>query len=131
MSALKKIAAWLDPEAAAAREESKNVILAQNDAINEMSTKITELGNANDNLISALSKSGLRANTRSEALKKLLAEAAVARAYVIDVIDDLDDQLAATKSKKKAVELEAVRAAVAADLIKINVAIDEASKVLP
>lgn len=131
MSALKKIAAWLDPEAAAAREESKNVILAQNDAINEMSTKITELGNANDNLISALSKSGLRANARSEALKKLLAEAAVARAYVIDVIDDLDDQLAATKSKKKAVELEAVRAAVAADLIKINVAIDEASKVLP
>ena len=131
MSVLKRIAAWLDPEAAAARDENKNVILAQQDAINEMTTKITELSNANDNLISALSKAGLRSSARSEALKKLLAEAAIARAYVIDVIDDIDDQLAATKAKKKTVELETVRAAVAADLVKINVAIDEASKVLP
>ena len=133
MSAFKRLAAWLDPEANAAREESKNVILAQQDAINEMTTKITEISQSHADLMNRASKAALMATARGEALKKLRIETAVARAYVIDHIDDLDDQLAKlgpnSKSKKR-VELEAVRAGIAADLIKINTALDEANKVI-
>lgn len=132
MSAFKRLAAWLDPEANAAREESKNVILAQQDAINEMATKLAEVGKAHDNLIGRASQAALTANARGDVLKVLLMEAAVARAYVVDHIDEIDDQLESLGPKsKKRVELETVRAAIAADLVKLNLAIDNASKVIP
>ena len=132
MSAFKRLAAWLDPEAAEAREESKNALLNAQDAINEMSAKIGELSKANDNLINSATAAGLRANVRGEALKTLLVETATARSYAIDHIDEIDEQIAKTTSKsKKRAELEAVRAAIAADVVRLNLAIENASKVLP
>lgn len=130
MSVFKRLAAWLDPEAPAAREESKAVILEQQNAINELTSKLEQRTAAHDKLIGATASVSVKAKTSAEALKKLMVELAVARSYVIDVVDDIDEQLATLPAKsKKRVPLEAMRAAVAADLIRINLALDEASQV--
>lgn len=126
MSVLKSLAAWLDPDAAAARTESKLALLDAQDEINDLTHRIELLESSNQNLINKLADAAKTITNLREAAKSAKVELAVGRSYALDALDDAEAQLdgLAPRSKKRAA-LQATIQSVKTDVANISTAIEE------
>ena len=116
MSLIHKIADYLDASRVHMLKHHNDIITVQSTAISELRGVVE----ANGQTVERLGDAAMNITKLRTAIKALRDELFVARSYVIDASDELDEQLAAlpVRSKKRA-PTEATLAAVHADLKRI------------
>lgn len=117
MTVLTKIAEWLDPGRAETAAQLDNA----NTALEETRRTLELLQASNENLVNKLADAGAAVTKLRKNVGLLRTELTVARSYVLDASDELEDQLEKLPPKSKKREpLLATIAAVNSDLKNIS-----------